>query len=70
MSLICPKCKSTNKFYISARSDVEVDGKTEYVNDHEGFYWDDDSICCCTECQFEQSVDKFRKGVNNGKFSS
>lgn len=68
MSLKCPKkeCKNDSIFYINAVTDVKVDGKTEYVEGHEGFFWDENSICCCYQCGYEGKVKEFEQGEANG----
>lgn len=56
----CPKCGSTDKFYIRAWSNVEVDGDTGYVEDHDGFEWDGTSLCTCDNCYHEGYYQDFK----------
>lgn len=57
--LRCPRCGFTDKFYVSATANVDVDGNTEYVENHDGFLWDDESACCCSHCFLESTVKEF-----------
>lgn len=57
--LLCPKCGNKEKFYIEARSNVEVDGETGHVEDHDGFEWDDTAPCTCGECYHEADYNYF-----------
>lgn len=57
----CPKCGDTDKFFIAAVSDVEVEGETGYVEDHEGFMWDGDSTCICSNCFYEGKEREFNQ---------
>lgn len=56
----CPKCGSWNRFYIKACSNVEVDGVTGHVEDHDGFEWDGTSPCVCDHCYYEGYYQDFK----------
>lgn len=58
----CPKCGWTDKFYVDATANVEIDGDTGYVEDHDGFSWFGDSIMVCSSCYHEATEEEFRTG--------
>ena len=45
----CPKCSSTEDFFIDARCVIHIgeDNDSEKASD---FYWDVDADCTCNEC--------------------
>lgn len=57
--LRCPKCGNTDTFIVEAYSNVEVDGETGYVEEHDGFLWGDDSPCTCGSCDYGGTYDEF-----------
>lgn len=58
--LKCPNCGETHRLYITAVANIEVDGETEYTEDHDGFEWGDESDCTCSQCYREGKVKEFR----------
>lgn len=62
----CPKCGSTDRFIVTALSNVEVDGSTHCVENHDGFEWEGNAPCVCDNCYHEGYYCDFWQSESGG----
>jgi hypothetical protein len=54
----CPKCKQEDEFLIEATQMMRV--HDDGCEGHGDIEWDDNSYCCCSECDHDGELREFR----------